>query len=79
MVIGLCANTGLRMVNEGYRRIFIALFIILHLLVFGFGLMHYQLKDNLVGPRATFGITLPIARAAALVLHVDAALILLRE
>lgn len=28
--------------------------------------------------RATFGITLPIARSAALVLHVDVALILLR-
>ncbi|TGZ85063.1 hypothetical protein EX30DRAFT_302109 [Ascodesmis nigricans] len=65
------------MVNEGYRRIFIALFILLHLLVFGFGFMHYSLKDNLVGPREIFGITLPIARASALTLHVDVAMILL--
>ncbi|CAZ81766.1 unnamed protein product [Tuber melanosporum] len=65
------------MVNEGYRRIFVAIFVLLHLLVFGFGFLHYTLKDNLVGPRAVFGVTLPIARSAALVLHVDVALILL--
>ncbi|KAF8536028.1 ferric reductase NAD binding domain-containing protein [Trichophaea hybrida] len=64
------------MVNEGYRRIFIGVFMLLHLLVFGFGFIHYSLKDNLVGPRELFGVTLPIARAAALTLHVDAALIL---
>ncbi|RPA98828.1 hypothetical protein L873DRAFT_1789958 [Choiromyces venosus 120613-1] len=58
-------------------RCFVAVFVLLHLLVFGFGFLHYTLKDNLVGPRAVFGITLPIARSAALVLHVDIALILL--
>ncbi|KAH0609316.1 uncharacterized protein H6S33_012802 [Morchella sextelata] len=65
------------MVNEGYRRIFVGLFILLHMLVFGFGFIHYTLKDTLVGAREVFGITLPIARASALVLHVDVALILL--
>ncbi|KAI5793781.1 ferric reductase NAD binding domain-containing protein [Peziza echinospora] len=65
------------MVNEGYRRIFVGVFILLHMFVFGFGFIHYTLKDNLVGPRAIFGITLPIARSAALVLHVDVALVLL--
>lgn len=65
------------MVNEGYRRIFVGVFVLLHLFVFGFGFIHYTLKDNLVGPRALFGITLPIARSAALVLHVDLALVLL--
>jgi MFS superfamily sulfate permease-like transporter len=35
-------------------------------------------QDNLVGPRRLFGVTLPIARASALVLHVDVSLILLR-
>lgn len=31
-----------------------------------------------MGPRATYGVTLPIARSAAMVLHVDIALVLLR-
>lgn len=65
------------MVNEGYRRIFVGVFILLHLFVFGFGFIHYTLKDNLVLARAIFGITLPIARSSALVLHVDVALVLL--
>ncbi|KAL7269067.1 hypothetical protein RUND412_008290 [Rhizina undulata] len=65
------------MVNEGYRRIFVGVFILLHMFVFGFGFVHYSLKDNLNTARATFGITYPIARAAALVLHTDVALILL--
>lgn len=65
------------MINEGGRRIFFFIWVLLHALVFAFGFMHYQLKDNSVGARATFGITFPIARTAALVLHVDVALILL--
>ncbi|KAF2838604.1 NADPH oxidase [Patellaria atrata CBS 101060] len=64
------------MVNEGYRRLFVGVFILLHGMVFAFGFMNYQIKDNLTGPRATFGLTYPIARSAALVLHVDIALIL---
>lgn len=39
--------------------------------------MNFQLKDNLTQARATFNITYPIARSAALVLHVDVAFILL--
>ncbi|KAF8724443.1 NADPH oxidase, partial [Rhizoctonia solani] len=65
------------MVNDGGRQLFFGVVIILHLLVFGLGFVHYDLKDNSVGARALFGITFPIARTAALVLHVDAALILL--
>jgi len=42
-----------------------------------FGFFNYDLKDNLVTARATFGITYPIARSAALVLHVDVIFILL--
>ncbi|KIW22822.1 uncharacterized protein PV07_11083 [Cladophialophora immunda] len=64
------------MVNEGSRRIVVGVFVLVHGLVFGFGFMNYQLKDNLTGARATFGITYPIARSAALVLHFDVALIL---
>lgn len=64
------------MVNEGYRRLFVGVFILLHGMVFAFGLLNYSLKDNLTGARATFGPTYAIARSAGLVLHVDVALIM---
>ena len=65
------------MVNEGSRRLTVALFALVHIMIFAFGFMNYQLKDNLTTARATFGLTYPTARAAALVLHFDVALILL--
>ena len=64
------------MINEGSRRFTVAIFMIVHAMIFAFGFANYQLKDNLNNARATFGITYPIARAAALVLHFDVALIL---
>ena len=67
------------MVNEGSRRLFVIIFAAVHAMVFAFGFVNYQMKDNLTGARATFGITYPIARASALVLHFDIALILFRE
>lgn len=67
------------MVNEGYRRLFVFIFAAVHAMIFAFGFMNYDLKDNLTTARATFGITYPIARAAALVLHFDIAFILFRE
>lgn len=45
------------MVNEGTRRIFFGLFILLHVLVGVLGTLHYALKSNLSGARATFGST----------------------
>ncbi|KIJ42250.1 hypothetical protein M422DRAFT_60376 [Sphaerobolus stellatus SS14] len=65
------------MVNEGGRRLFLFTWVFLHILVGIFGFANYQLKDNSVTARATFGITFPIARTAALILHVDAIFILL--
>lgn len=65
------------MINEGGRQLFFGVWVFLHLLVFAFGFVHYQLKDNLTQARATFGITFAIARTAALVLHVDVIFILL--
>lgn len=53
--------------------------MLLHGMVFAFGFVHFTLKDNLNTSREQFGLTFIIARAAALVLHVDVALILLRE
>ncbi len=64
------------MVNEGSRRLFVFIFAAVHAMVFAFGFVNYQVKDNLSNARATFGITYPIARASALVLHFDIALIL---
>ncbi|KAG6891275.1 hypothetical protein C0995_008527 [Termitomyces sp. Mi166 len=65
------------MINEGGRRLFFGVWIFLHLLVAVLGFLNYQLKDNSVNARQTFGITYPIARTAALVLHVDVIFILL--
>jgi len=65
------------MINEGQRHILFATFLFLHLLVAVLGFVHYGLKDNLNNARATFGITFTIARAAALVLHIDVIFILL--
>ncbi|EDN03387.1 hypothetical protein HCAG_01252 [Histoplasma mississippiense (nom. inval.)] len=64
------------MVNEGWRRLFVLIFIISHFMIFVFAFLNYQLKDNLTGARGIFGLTYAIARSAALVLHFDAALIL---
>jgi NADPH oxidase 2 len=65
------------MVNEGSRRVVVTVFILVHCMIFAFGFMNYQLKDNLTNARGTFGITYPIARSAALCLHFDVACILL--
>ena len=64
------------MVNEGSRRVFVCLFMFVHALVFGLGFVNYYLKDNLNTARATFGPTYSIARAAALVLHLDIAMLI---
>lgn len=55
--LSLKERWDLWMVNEGGRRLFFYAIILLHVLVFIFGWFHYSLKDNLVGSRATFGIT----------------------
>ncbi|EXJ75733.1 NADPH oxidase [Cladophialophora psammophila CBS 110553] len=65
------------MVNEGSRRLFVGVFILVHCMLYGFGFMNYTLKDNLTKARATYGYGYPIARSAALVLHFDVACILL--
>ncbi|KAF9078347.1 NADPH oxidase [Rhodocollybia butyracea] len=65
------------LINEGGGQVFFILWIFLHIVVIIFGFLNYDLKDNTVNARATFGITYPIARTAALVLHVDVIFILL--
>jgi len=74
---GWLQKYNLWMINEGGSRMFFGVWIFLHLLVAVFGFLNYQMNDNLNNARATFGITYPIARTAALVLHVDVIFILL--
>ena len=73
---------------------FLAAFTMVHAAVFAYGFLQYDFKvfashlgckvptdssqSNLAGARSTFGITYPIARASALVLHFDVALVLFR-
>ncbi|KAL1896227.1 hypothetical protein Cpir12675_002873 [Ceratocystis pirilliformis] len=64
------------MINEGYRRFFVFVFAVLQVLVFSFAAVNFSRKENLVTARNTFGFTFVIARSAALVLHVNIALIL---
>ncbi|CAG8457917.1 9814_t:CDS:2 [Paraglomus occultum] len=64
------------MINEGNRNIFFGVWIILHCLVFSLAFLNFFFNDNLNNARTQFGITYPIARSAALVLHVDASMIL---
>jgi len=64
------------MINEGARKIFTAMWIIIHGLVFTMAFLNFLFHDNLKTARETFGITFVFARSAALVLHVDAAVIL---
>ncbi|ERF70729.1 hypothetical protein EPUS_05081 [Endocarpon pusillum Z07020] len=65
------------MVNEGYRRLFVVVFVLVHLMIFAFAFLNFDLKDNLTTARTTFGTTFVIARSAALVLHFDIALLIL--
>ncbi|KAI9676836.1 MAG: hypothetical protein M1817_006675 [Caeruleum heppii] len=64
------------MVNEGYRKLFLGVFASVHAMIFAFGLMNFNMKDNLSQARSTFGLGYSIARAAALVLHFDVAILL---
>lgn len=50
-------KVNLWMINEGGRQVFFAVWVFLHLLVAVFGFLNYDLRDNSVGARATFGIT----------------------
>ena len=52
------------MINEGGRRLFFFVWIFLHLLVAALGTLHYGLKDNLTGARATFGVTFSAYRSS---------------
>jgi len=63
-------------INEGGRQFFFAAWILLHLLVLGFGFINYELWDDYTNARKIFGVTYATARGAALMLHVDVIFIL---
>ncbi|KAL9012526.1 MAG: hypothetical protein Q9173_002719 [Seirophora scorigena] len=63
--------------NEGSQFLSLAIFAVVHTMVFAFGFLNYHMKDNLDTARATFGASYPIARAAALVLHFDIAILII--
>ncbi|ORY83273.1 ferric reductase NAD binding domain-domain-containing protein [Protomyces lactucae-debilis] len=65
------------MINEGANRFFVAFFILVHILVFGFSTAKFLLKDDQKAARTSMGLTYPIARASANVLLFDVACILL--
>ncbi|GAW06322.1 NADPH oxidase [Lentinula edodes] len=65
------------MINEGGNRMFFFIFILLHLLVGALGFTHYTLKDNLNNSRKSLGAGFTIARASAMLCHVDVIFILL--
>ncbi|OKL63600.1 hypothetical protein UA08_02019 [Talaromyces atroroseus] len=64
------------MINEGWRRFTVALFVLVQIMVYVFAFVNYALKDNLNDARATYTWTYMVARAAALTLHFDVSLIL---
>ncbi|KAF9346928.1 hypothetical protein BGX26_001543 [Mortierella sp. AD094] len=65
------------MINEGNRVIFFGIWILVHIGLFGLAFFNYFYSDNFEKVRSIVGVTLPIARGSALVLHVDAGVILL--
>ncbi|KAG0300992.1 hypothetical protein BGZ98_008712 [Dissophora globulifera] len=69
------------MINEGksywqYRVIFHTLWVLIHVGLFGLAFFNFFYSDNFEIARSKLGVTLPIARGAALVLHVNSGLIL---
>ncbi|KAH8897300.1 hypothetical protein GQ53DRAFT_507761 [Thozetella sp. PMI_491] len=64
------------MVNEGYRRIFVFVFMLLHAAIFAFAFTKFAVLESQKSNRELMGPTYMMARSAALVLHVDVAIIL---
>lgn len=70
-------NAGIShwMVAKGIRYLLLAIFALLHGVIFSYGFWSSYTKGHLTLARSTCGITLPIANAAGLVLYFDLAVI----
>ncbi|KAK9765605.1 hypothetical protein K7432_005925 [Basidiobolus ranarum] len=64
------------MVNDGQRVIFFGLWVFIQFLIFSLAFVNYWFGDNFSNSRTTFGLTFAVARASALVLHVDTGIVL---
>lgn len=62
--------------QQGAQHLFVFMFVVVHSMIFAFGFINYHMKDNLSNARTTFGATYSVARAAALVLHFDIAILI---
>ncbi|KAG0262936.1 hypothetical protein BG011_009532 [Mortierella polycephala] len=65
------------MINEGNRSFFFGVWIFVHIGLFGLAFFNFFYSDNFEKARSIVGITLPIARGSAMVIHVDSGVILL--
>ncbi|KAG0254277.1 hypothetical protein DFQ27_006939 [Actinomortierella ambigua] len=65
------------MINEGNRTIFFGVWVFIHIGLFSLAFFNFWFSDNFESSRNIVGFTLPTARGAALVLHVDSGMILL--
>ncbi|KAG0324170.1 hypothetical protein BGZ99_002133 [Dissophora globulifera] len=75
--ISLYQKISIWMINEGNRVIFFGIWIFVHIGLFSLAFFNFYYSDNFQISRNIVGLGLPTARGAALVLHVDAGVILL--
>lgn len=70
------AGIGHWMVVTGSRYLLVATFALLHGMIFSYSFWTSHTKEHLTLARSTFGITLSMAKAAALVLYFDLAVLI---
>lgn len=69
------AGVGLWMVDTGIRYLLQAILVFLHVMIFSYSFWGSYTKEHLTLAKSTFGMTLPIANAAASVLYFDLAIL----
>lgn len=71
------SGIGHWMVATGNRYLLLGTFALLHIMIFSYGFWSSHTKGHLTLARSTFGVTLPMANAAALVLYFDLAVLII--
>ncbi|KAL1916740.1 uncharacterized protein VTP21DRAFT_5444 [Calcarisporiella thermophila] len=64
------------LINEGYSKIFVGVWIISQILLFVYGFIQAYFSDNYRTAQRVAGVTYGIARGAAMCLHVDSGIVL---